>query len=47
MGAPAVLKKSLSLIGIGAGDPARPVLPVNDKETLEKIRGMLDFYGLR
>ena len=46
-GTPAVLKKSLSLIGIGAGDPARPVLPVTDKETLEKIRGMLDFYGLR
>ena len=45
-GTPAVLKKSLSMIGINAGIPARPVRPVEDPETVEKIKEMLSYYNL-
>ena len=45
-GTPAVLKKSLSMIGINAGIPARPVRPVEDPETVEKIKEMLSYYKL-
>ena len=45
-GTPAVLKKSLSLIGINAGDPAKPVRPADSPELIDKIKEMLKYYDL-
>ncbi len=45
-GTPAVLKKSLQLIGINAGNPAKPVLPAEDPELIVKIKEMLSYYHL-
>lgn len=43
-GTPAVLKKSLQLIGIDVGEPAKPVMPADYPELIEKIREMLKYY---
>ena len=45
-GTPAVLKKSLQLIGIDAGVPAKPVMPAEDPDVLKQIDEMLRYYGL-
>jgi len=45
-GVPAVLKKSLSLIGINVGNPRKPVKPVNDIEKINAIKEMLNYYSL-
>ena len=45
-GTPAVLKKSLQFIGINAGKPAKPVLPAEDPELVDKIKEMLSYYHL-
>ena len=45
-GTPAVLKKSLQLIGINAGKPAKPILPAEDPELIDKIKEMLSYYHL-
>ena len=45
-GTPAVLKKALQFIGINAGKPAKPVLPAEDPELVDKIKEMLSYYHL-
>ena len=45
-GTPAVLKKSLQMIGIDAGYPARPVMAAEDPEVVSKIEEMLKYYKL-
>ena len=45
-GTPAVLKKALQFIGINAGKPAKPVLPAEDLELIDKIKEMLSYYHL-
>ncbi len=44
-GTPAVLKQALTMIGIEAGNPAKPVKPVDNPKTLDAIREMLAYYG--